>query len=90
MHWWQFKGWDGHQFFSKKKKTSSFTKLHINVKHHETKCKAQEPQLWIAYFWSYCPLKIENCLHENTDFHLVICVKNNESSAETTQMYIYT
>ena len=36
-----------------------FMKLHINIKHNETKCKAQEPQLWIAYFWSYFPLNIE-------------------------------
>ena len=36
-----------------------FMKLHTNVKHHETKCKTQESQLWIAYFWSYCPLNIE-------------------------------
>ena len=76
MHWWQFKvlDWAGgaYQFFSEN--LSSFMKLHTNVKHQETKCKAQEPQLWIAYFWSYCPLNIENCLHGNTDFQLAIFV----------------
>ena len=56
------------------KNISSFMKCHTNVKHHETKCKAQEPRLWIKYFWSYCPLNIENCLHGNTDFHQVIFV----------------
>ena len=56
------------------KHISSFMKLHTYVKHHETKCKAHEPQLWIAYVWSYCPLNIENCLNGNTDFHLAIFV----------------
>ena len=79
MHWWQFKGWDwgrgggGHQFFSEKH--FCFMKIHTNVKHYEMKCKAQEPQLWMAYFWSYCPLNIENYLHGNIDFHLAICVE---------------
>ena len=76
MHWWQFKGWDwaggGHQFSVKN--ISSFMKLHTNAKHHETKCTAQETQLWIAHFWSYCPLNIENCLHGSTDFHQGIFV----------------
>ena len=35
-----------------------FMKLHTNVKHHKKMCKTQEPWLWIAYFWSYCPLNI--------------------------------
>ena len=56
------------------KNISSFMKHHTYVKHHETKCKAQEQQLCIAYFWSYCPLNIENCLHGNTDFHQAIFV----------------
>ena len=56
------------------KNISSFMKRPTNVKDHERKCKAQEPQLCIAYFWSYCPLNIENCLHGNTDFHQVIFV----------------
>ena len=77
MHWWQFKGWDwaggGTSVFFLKN-ISSFMKLHTNVKHYETKCKAQEPQLWIAYFWSYCLLNIENSLNGNTDFHLAIFV----------------
>ena len=77
MHWWQFKGWDwadGGDISFSLKNISSFMKLHTNVKCHDTKCKAQEPQLWIAYFWSYCPLNIENCLHGNTDFCLAIFV----------------
>ena len=56
------------------KNISSFMKLHTNVKQNETKCKTQEPQLWIAYFWTYCRLNIENCLHKITDFHLAIFV----------------
>ena len=72
MHWWQFKGWDwaGGGYL---KNTSSFMKLHVNVKHHETNCKAQEPQLWIAYCWSssYCPLDIEIAYMEIQIFMLL-------------------
>lgn len=35
-------------------------KHHTNVKYHETTCSAQEPSLWITYFWIYGPLKIDN------------------------------
>ena len=66
-------GWWGNISFSLKN-ISSCMKLYTNVKHHETKCKAQEPQLWIAYFWSQYPLNVENCLHGNTDFYLAIFV----------------
>ena len=36
-----------------------FMKLSTNIKQHETTCRAQEPYLWIAYFWSYGPLKLK-------------------------------
>ena len=36
-----------------------FMKLYTNVKQQETTCRAQEPWLWIAYFWSYGPLELK-------------------------------
>ena len=33
-------------------------KLGTLVDHDETMCHAQEPSLWLEYFWSYFPLII--------------------------------
>ena len=71
---WDWAGGGGGISFSLKNIPSFMHETSHKCKHHEKKCKAQEPQLWIAYFWSYCPLNIENCLHGNTDFHLAIFV----------------
>ena len=36
------------------------TKLHTLVKHIQTRCHAQEPELCFGYFWSYFPLIVCN------------------------------
>ena len=38
------------------------TKLHALVKHIQTMCSAQEPELCFGYFWSYFPLIICNAI----------------------------
>ena len=38
------------------------TKLHTLVKHIQTTCHANEPELCFVYFWSYCPLIICNAI----------------------------
>ena len=37
-------------------------KLGTLVNHDKTMCRAQEPQLWLEYFWSYSPLIIFNII----------------------------
>ena len=43
-------------------------KLHTLIKHNQTICHAQEPYLWLAYFWSNFPLII---------FAAILCLLNN-------------
>ena len=62
-----------------------FMKLYTNVKQHETTCRAQEPYLWIVYFWSYGPLKLKI-----VDFAIWLCPLCNSKTLQDTFMKLHT